>query len=239
MKLFLLKRSRQPKGTPALILLAWLAWLTAMGATAAFAETRYVSDSLEITLRSGQSTQHQIIRTLKSGTALEVLEADSDSGYSRVRAPGGAEGWVLTRFLMPEPSARQRLEHIQSRVAELEAGNQSLQAQVDQLANEKSTMESSQNSLDELNSKLNEELTRIKTTSRRALEMDSENKELRSKTIRLERDNQALSQENEALRDRNARDWFMVGAGVSLLSLLLGMVLSRFGGRRKSSWSSM
>ena len=205
-----------------------------------FAETRYVSDSLNITLRRGQGTGFQILRTLKSGTALQVLQTDSDSGYSQVRTPGGTEGWVLTRFLMNEPSARAQLGAAKSRATELEAKHKAMSEQIALLTSEKKELENRRSNLDKSHSQLSKELKRIKTTAGRALEMEGENKVLRSKVIKLERDNQALSQENETLKDRNARDWFMVGAGVAILSLLLGLILARFGGRRKtSSWSSL
>ena len=74
--------------------------------SAASAQPRYVSDRLEVTLRTGTSTQHSIIRMVPSGARVEVLETDGASGYSRVRAADGTEGWVLTRYLMEEPAAR-------------------------------------------------------------------------------------------------------------------------------------
>ena len=83
------------------------------------AETRYVSDRLEITMRSGTSTSHGIVRMLRSGTPVEVLENDKDSGYSRVRISSGKEGWVLTRFLMSGPAARDRLADAEKRADEL------------------------------------------------------------------------------------------------------------------------
>ena len=52
----------------------------------ATAETRYVSDELQITLRSGQSTQHQILRMIPSGTPLEVLETNEDTQILLMKA---------------------------------------------------------------------------------------------------------------------------------------------------------
>ena len=78
-------------------------------AGAAGAETAWVSDQFEITLRSGPSTSNAIERMLNSGTRLEILETDPESGYSRVRTSGGTEGYVLTRYLMNEPAAREQL----------------------------------------------------------------------------------------------------------------------------------
>lgn len=205
----------------------------------AMAETRYVSDNLTITLRRGEGTDYQVLRTLVSGTPLQVIQVNADSGYSQVRTPNGVEGWVLTRFLMDQPSARAQLDAAKSRAAKLETQNKTLSDQIAALSEEKKELQNTSNNLDKSNSQLNSELKRIKTSAGRALEIESENKELRSKVIKLERDNQALAQENETLKDRNARDWFMVGAGVAILSLLLGLILARFGRRRKTSWSSM
>jgi SH3 domain protein len=73
---------------------------------AAIAESAWVSDRFEITLRSGPSTSNAIQLMIGSGAELEVLESDAESGYSRVRTGGGTEGWVLTRYLMSEPAAR-------------------------------------------------------------------------------------------------------------------------------------
>ena len=50
-----------------------------------------VSDQFEIMLRSGPSTSNAIQLQLDSGTRLEVLERDRETGYSRVRTQGGTE----------------------------------------------------------------------------------------------------------------------------------------------------
>ena len=49
-------------------------------ASAASADSAWVSDEFEITLRSGPSTSNAIELMLSSGTHLEVLERDSESG---------------------------------------------------------------------------------------------------------------------------------------------------------------
>ena len=84
------------------------------------AETRYVSDELEIDMRSGTSNQHRILRMLPSGSALEVLEDDKASGYSRVQTSSGAEGWILSRYLQTSAPASKRLAETEKKLAELE-----------------------------------------------------------------------------------------------------------------------
>ena len=55
-----------------------------------FGATGYVSDQLLITLRQGKGNQYKIIRTLKTGTPMEILERGDT--YFRVRTQRGEEG---------------------------------------------------------------------------------------------------------------------------------------------------
>lgn len=202
----------------------------------AVAETRYVSDTLEITMRSGQSTSHGIIRMLRSGTPVEVLDVDKATGYTHVRTRSGKEGWVLSRFLMKGPAARDRLAAAEKELAELELENRKMMTAMQALKEEKGALQQEKASLSGEHRKVSQELSEIKRTASSALALDSENKELKSRLVALERNVQTMQQENAALKDRTARDWFMVGAGVVLLGIIVGLIIPRIRWRRKSSW---
>jgi SH3 domain protein len=201
------------------------------------AETNYISDQLEVTLRSGKSTSHSILRMLRSGTPVEVLEQDKESGYSLIRAQG-KEGWVLTRYLMKGPVPRDQLAEAEKKVAELDLENRKLMTAMQSLKDQKGEMEKTNSSMDADYRKVSQELAEIKRTASSALAIDSENKDLKSRLVALERNLQTLQQENESLKDRTARDWFMLGAGVLLIGILAGIVIPRIRWRRKSSWDT-
>ena len=208
-------------------------------ASSAVAETRYVSDRLEIQMRTGKGTQFRILRMLPSGTALDVLEVDQENGYSRVRAPGGVEGWVLSRYLMKGQAARDRLTDAEKKLAELELENRKLKTSFGDLKEEKGSTEQERRELDKQNRKLSQELEEIRRTASSALAIDTENKDLKSKIVAYERQLQTLQQENEGLKDRTARDWFMVGAGVVILGMIIGLIIPRIRWRKKSSWDTL
>jgi len=100
---------------------------------AAVAQTgsAWVSDQFEVMLRTGPSTSNAIERMLPSGTELEVLEKDAGTGYSRVRTTSGVEGWVLSRYLMSEPSAREQLARLTSQLTNATDQGSTLNAQLD------------------------------------------------------------------------------------------------------------
>lgn len=204
----------------------------------AVAETRYVSDTLEITMRSGKGTNFGITRMLRSGTPLEVLEVDKKSGYTKVRTKTGKEGWVLSRFLMNGRAARERLATAEKDLAELELENRKLTTAMATMTEEKSGLEKSLQELEGQSRGVNQELSEIKRTASSALAIDSENKELKGRMVSLERQLQTVQQENEALKDRTARDWFMVGAAVVLLGIIVGLIIPKIRFRKKSSWDT-
>ncbi len=205
----------------------------------AMAETRYVSDSLEIQMRTGKGTQFRILRMLPSGTALEVLEVDQEDGYSRVRTPSGVEGWVLSRFLMQGRAARDQLAEAEKKLARLELENRKLTASLDDVQKVKGNIDTEREQLVKENRRLSQELEEIRRTASSALAIDAENKELKSRIVAYERQAQSLQQENEGLKDRTARDWFMVGAGVVILGMIIGLIIPRIRWRKKSSWDTL
>lgn len=208
-------------------------------ATPALAESRYVTDRLEIPMRSGTTNQHRIVRMLPSGTEVDILEVDKDKGYSRVRAPSGVDGWVLSRYLMDIPAARDRLVAAEKKLADLELQNKERAAKLAEAGNTRESLLIQNQQLQAENEQLSTELAEIRRTASNALALDSENKQLKNKLLQLEREQQNLIQENDSLKDRSDRDWFMVGAGVIILGIILGLILPRIKVKKRSSWDSL
>lgn len=208
-------------------------------ATAASAETRYVQDQLEITLRTGESTRNSIMRMLSSGTRLELLETNADSGYSRVRTADGEEGWVLTRFLMNEPSARQQLASVKVQAATLREEQGRLETELSAVRAENDTLRSQLGEMENRYRLTSQELTEIRTAASNVLAVNENNKVLSQRISDIQQELDAMQADSEALRSDNTRRWFMTGAGVAFGGLLLGLLIPRLRWRRRSSWGSL
>jgi SH3 domain protein len=88
----------------------------------------YVSDELAVTLRAAKGTDATVLGLVHSGEAVTVLAQDTGSGYARVSTTDGRRGWLLSRYLSDQPSARQQMESVladlemaRARILELEA----------------------------------------------------------------------------------------------------------------------
>ncbi|MCF6323601.1 MAG: TIGR04211 family SH3 domain-containing protein [Gammaproteobacteria bacterium] len=213
--------------------------LISVATTAAYAETRYITDRLEITMRSGESNQHKILRMLSSGTQLELIQTNTDSGYSQVRLKNGSQGWVITRYLEQQRSARERLAANEKQLARIKSENRVLNDKFSELTRKHSALNNKTNKLSADNEKQSKEFARVRSISSNALTLDSENTSLREQTRQLERAHQALQLENGSLKDRSDRDWFIVGSGVILLGMMIGLIIPKIRWRKKSDWSSL
>ncbi len=200
------------------------------------AEPAWVSDEFEIMLRSGPSTSNAIQLMLGSGTQVEVLEQDRESGYSRVRTGGGTEGWVLTRYLMSEPSAREQLATLTSQLTNAQSEGSTLSSQLSAVRAEQESAESRIATLEREKAALEGELADIRRTAANVLTINDQNNELRQQLMDEEIRVDTLEQQNRELSSQKNRYWFMSGGLVLLVGMALGIWLPRIRWQRRSRY---
>ncbi len=206
--------------------------------SAAQASTRYITDEFEVTMRSGTSTANSIVRMLRSGEAVNVLEDDLASKYSLVETEDGRKGYVLSRFLMEQPAARQSLQELEQRYASQQSRLEEQLAEVSRL-NE--ALQQAQSDNAELKNALRaseQELETVRSAAQDTLNILEQNKQLQTVVAQLQQEKSQLSDENAALRDTTQIDWFVRGGAVSLIAFLIGIVVTRIRWRKQDSWGS-
>jgi SH3 domain protein len=171
-----------------------------------------------------------------SGTRLEVLERDAETGYSRVRTAGGTEGWVVSRYLMNEPSAREQLENLTKRLTDASTEGASLNSQLIAIQNEYQAANQRIAELEDENGALQQELDEIKRTAANVLAIDDQNRSLMDQLATTQIRVDTLEQENRQLGSQTTRYWFMTGALVLLGGIILGIWLPRIRWQRRSRY---
>lgn len=203
----------------------------------AYAASKYVSDQLIITMRTGQGNQFEIIKTLVSGTKLEILE-ETDTGYAMVRLDDGTEGWVRTQYLADEPIAADKLASAESKLAKIKGNNKLLREELDSLKKAKGTLDAQHAKLQSEHTSATEELTHLNEVAARPKQLESENKDLRKRFEQISDELVLVKQENQVLKDRSERQWFITGAAVLIIGMIIGLVIPKFRFQKKDSWSS-
>lgn len=202
------------------------------------AQTKYVSDELVINMRSGKGNNFKIIKIIKSGTPLTVLE--TDSGYTRARTPQGVEGWVLSRFLINTPVARQQLAQAKADVATMKEKYDAMTEELGSIKKEHDTLRRSEKSLLKNKEKLNSELAKLKKIAARPMQLEQENDKLRNELVKIEAEMRLLKQEYQSLEDNTDQEWFMTGAGVLFGGMILGLIFPKLrSGQKKANWNRL
>jgi len=200
------------------------------------ADTRYVSDMLILTLREGQGSHYKAIRTLKTGTPIEVLE--ESARYLRVRTQEGEEGWVEKQYISSEQPKAVIIAGLNNEANRLKARVEELQKDQATLLDQLNAAKRSHTVKVKETSRLNTELTQITEKyntlldqSKNVAELIKENDRLYGENDRLQAANDRLNMEAEHLRQEIARlrrremIWlFLAGAGVFFVGLIVGKV---------------
>ncbi len=204
------------------------------------ADTRYVGDQLIITLRQGKTTKHKILKTLKTGTPVEVLE--EDSSYLKVRTSDGIEGYVLRQYISSTPPKTHHIDKLenenstlQEKISELEKANSDLETQLkiiqgkyDQEITDTNTI------LADIDLKLEQALDneRIATEKYDTLVSQSENviaiaKErdyLLQENKKIASAMKIVQEKNEKMADARMIKWFLAGGGVFFFGWIIGKI---------------
>ncbi len=199
----------------------------------------YVSDEQVVTLRSGQGTEFRIVhRGLRSGTKLTVLEEDEGNGYTKVQTGSGIEGWILTRFLMNNPSAKAQLADLREKIR-LASQSESEQIEtITNLQNERDSLAEQLETLQAQHDVLASEYGELQIASGDVINLQNQNLSLGENNAKLSAKVEILTAENERLKDDKTTSQWLYGALIALggfiLALLSGAVKSR---KRTSEWA--
>jgi SH3 domain protein len=173
---------------------------------------------------------------VSSGTELQILEEDAESGYTQVRTGGGTEGWVLTRYLMGEPSAREQLDSLTQQLTNAAADGASTESQLAAIRGEYDSANRRIRELEQSNAGLQAELDEITEKSANTLAIDRQNQNLQQQLTDAEIKVSILEQENEQLVSQTNRNWFIAGALVLIGGILVGLILPRMKFQRRSGY---
>ena len=199
--------------------------------TSVQAQTMYVSEIIEITLRTGPGIDHKVIAMVKSGQPLEVLEPGPE--WSKVRLANQKEGYMLSRFLNNKKPNELILDELKEKYTDLESTLNSLKEE------NRKQKEQNESLMSELAAK-NEQLTgmtdsydALKADSSEFLNLKTDYKNIKSQLADQTQKAEAFEEAYTKLQKRQIFRWALTGAGILLVGFLVGMSSKRQ--RRRST----
>lgn len=213
-------------------------FILALAFNAAQATTVYVTDNVNLSLRSEENSHSKVVKLLPTGTPLAVIKENSATGFAQVRLDDGTEGYIPIRNTMKELPSRVQLETITKNLAAMQSENAALKAELSTLRDSITPGTTLEQSLATERDQLSRELNELKKASSNIIELKNERDQLQERVVNVERDLEQFKLENQSLKDSTKQDWFLYGGLLSIFSVILGFVLPKLSWRRKSSWDS-
>jgi SH3 domain protein len=191
----------------------------------------YITDELDLPIRSDKNFGNNIIRLLPSGTELSLLQSTED-GWAQIQFDDTI-GWIKTFYLSSSPSAREELK-------KLTREHNSNTLLISKLSGEKEELEKKIQSLKNENidlivqsSKSQAEKEHIEQIYQDALKLEHENDKLVQENLQLKTEIQLAENNTQIQKDTSSRNWFIVGAIVLFFGMIIGLITPNLLKRRR------
>ena len=191
----------------------------------------YITDQLDIPIRSDKNFGENIIRLLPSGTELSLLQSTED-GWAQIQFDDTI-GWIKSFYISIDPPARQELK-------KLTRSYNANKLLISKLGSEKEALESELLILKQENtdlviqsSKSQAEKEHIEQIYQDALKLEHENEKHIQEKLQLKTELQLAENNTQIQKDTSSRNWFIVGAIVLFFGMIIGFVVPGLLNRRR------
>lgn len=192
-----------------------------------WASKAYITDSFEITLRTGPSKQNKVIGLPVSGQPVEVLDLQGE--WSLVRLLGGREqeGWVATRYLITRQPWEMQAKALKQENTELEARLDQVEKELNEKVEQEKALKTKLEAATGSHESLRGDYESLKRESEGYLKLKEAHGIVQARVKRLEEEVKRLSEENKDLVSSQVNRWFAIGALVLLCGLMIGLIVGK------------
>ncbi len=187
----------------------------------ALAKDIYVTDSLKTSLRVSPGYNSKIIRMVRAGEKVNVVEVKQE--WSKVRLADGTEGFMMNQALTEEMPKDSQLASLQKKFDMLSERHEALKLEFEAAEQSNKSLKGSLAASGRTGPELDKEYKVMKENSDRYLQIKDEYERMKEdldvKTQETERLNEVVTQKHIT--------WFLSGAGVLLFGIFLGYSMKK------------
>jgi SH3 domain protein len=201
-------------------------------ASAALAETRYITDQLLVTVRSDTSKDFKSLENLQTDTPVEVLKVEG--AFVQVKTAKGNTGYIPSQYVsknIPKPIQISKLtQQVTALQAQLEKERQEYQKNSAAANSEQRNIAAITSELQQTKlelEKISSDYKTLRESSEDVLNLMTTAETLTEENYRLSNELAVLQKENNNFHRSNMVQWFLAGGGVFFFGWLIGKISRR------------
>lgn len=230
--------SRMVVGKTISVILFIVAFTVSASINSVFADTRYVSDRLIISVRDGQNQNAAVLGYIETAAPVDILEEKED--LLRIRTEDGIEGWVQAKYIVSEKPKVLIIENLKKEITALKKEIETFNNEQDSASNTLSkTKKMYQENIEELKEEvninqkfaakaksdfiqLNKKYTNLLKHSKNTEELIGEVEKLKKLNAELNTEVKSLRKDRKNPLKSDRIQSLIAGAGVLLFGFILG-----------------
>ena len=183
----------------------------------------YITDQVDIPIRSDKAFGDNIIRSLPSGTELSILQITDDNAWTQIKYEETV-GWIIASYLSKDPPAREELKKLKRTYNANKLLISKFQGEKEELEKQLVSLKQENSDLVIQSSKSQDEKEHIEQIYQDALKLEHENERLIQEKLQLKTELQLAENNTQIEKDTSQRNWFIVGALVLFFGMLVGYI---------------
>lgn len=196
-----------------------------------YAETMYVTDILEVAVRTGKGVEFKILAIAKSNEKVDVLSTEGE--YANVRLENDVEGWILRRYLAGATPKPLVISNLQAKIEKLQKKSNNSAEKTRKLRGEKAGLEKTQKMQKKKIETLENDYVNLKAACSDYIKLRDDYERLEKEVTSSKRRMSQVTLENAALQNKSNLMWFGAGSSAVLIGFIIGLVLQNFRYKRK------
>ena len=190
----------------------------------AVAESKYVSEEFEITLRTGPGLDRKIISLIPAGRSVEIISAGDE--WSEVSF-NNKQGWVLSRYLTDKVPTALVLERLQKKHTAIVDQNRELEQKVTQLEAENQRLGQDLGQTQGNLTQLNKAHETLKSESGEFLKLKAKYEKAAKDLATAQEKAEKIESDFIKLSSSEIKTGMLYGGGLVFLGFLIGFILKR------------
>ena len=192
----------------------------------------YITDKVDIPIRSDKAFGNNIIRSLPSGTELSILQITDDNAWAQIKYEDTV-GWIIASYLSKDPPAREELKKLKRTYNANKLLISKFQDEKEKFENQIISLKQENTNLVVQSAKSQAEKSHIEEIYQDALKIEHENERLIQEKLQLKTELQLAENNTQIEKDTSLRNWFIVGALVLFFGMVIGYIVPGLLKRRR------